>query len=178
MAGVQFRERKLQSLSLIKDIVYLQIRKTGQFQGSSPPLITIHKSCCALHCIPTALRQIPFQLLPLLNKARRDCISELQEGIGSSRHELLQHTSHISGWPKTNMPLTLLFWKQKLKQPGLRGGHRTYFCFQDLLVAFAPASQWNWMLNEILYLNIEVICQVSSNFILKIRHRSISILQG
>lgn len=74
-----------------------------------------------------------------------DCISEFLEGEGSSRLQLLKHTrlitgcpaglsSHISGWQKPNMPLTLSFEKRSLSSLVLTGGHRTCFCVQDLLI--------------------------------------------
>lgn len=100
-------------------------------------------------------------------------------GESSSLLQLLQHTRLLTGCPAglsshsqtdksqtchSHFPL-----KNELKQSGLRGGHRTWFCFQDLfedmqLYLWLPLGMWCRIgMKLCLKTDAAFICQVSND---------------
>lgn len=115
--------------------VWASLRLFSFIRSESLPCEVQH---CVLHCVPTSLRQIPFQLLHSLNEATvflsfkrgKKKFTSWALTAHQADNRLLCRTiwSH-SDWQKPNMPFTLSFKKRKKREPkqsGLRGGQRIW----------------------------------------------------
>lgn len=143
---------------------------------------------CAIHCMP--LRQIPFQLLHLLNEewlylwatrgGRKFSSPALTAQQTDNRLPRRPIWSYFRLTKAKHATHTFLSKKKKrsLSSLGLEEDTEPAFVFLRRHTAFSFSIKFHWEVRAKLYLKIEVICQVSSDFTLKIRHRSMWLLQG